>query len=344
MKAIESTHSSTVLSVWLRPLLDYLIAQGFDGNAIFEKAGIDTKTLSIPSARIPLEKAAPLWTTASELTQKPFIGLDIFNQAPTLQADTMAISMLASRNLYEALQRMTRLIHTICDGVDVVMRRQDDVIRIDFLVCDADRSIMPPESLDPAFLIILNMIKQGLTQARAIRYAGFQRERPNAEQYQHLTELLGIDVKFDCDCYHLCVDWKIAQNQTPYWNPALADASEALALKDLQLLEDENLAVRVKQLIIEQQYLGTPQLETIANTLNLSSRQLQRKLNLLGVNFGELLQQTRLTQAHSFLKDPNMAIVDVSLSLGFQDQSNFTKAFKKWSGETPKQYRQRMLR
>lgn len=204
----------------------------------FLRKRIDTKTLSIPSARIPLEKAAPLRQPPKSSPKKPFIGLDTFNQAPTLQADTMATSILARRNLYQALQRMGGVIHVICDGVDIVMQRQDDAIQVGFFVCEADKNIMPPEPLDSAFLIILNKIKQGLSPTRAIRYVGFQRERPSAEQYQHLIERLGIDVKSDCDCYHLCVDWKIAKNQNPYWNPALADASEALAHKDLQQLED----------------------------------------------------------------------------------------------------------
>ncbi|MGH1371743.1 MAG: helix-turn-helix domain-containing protein [Cellvibrionaceae bacterium] len=344
MKQKKVAHSSTVLSVWLRPLMDYLTLKGHDSNAIFNDAGIDSKTLLVPSARIPLAKAAPLWKTAAELTNEPFIGIEIYHQAVTMQADTVAIAMMSSRNLYEALQRMTRLLHIICDGVDALMFRHDAVIRIDFQICTADIDVMPLESLDPAFLIILNLIKQGVAHSDAILYVGFQRPAPDVTQHQRITSLLGVDAKFDCDNYHVCIDWHAAQIQNPYWNPALADSSEALALKDLQLLEESNLIHRVKQLILKQLSLGTPQQESIASILNISTRQLQRRLSAQGVSFGELLQQTRQAQAHEFLKDPNMAVVDVGLSLGFQDQSNFTKAFKKWTNETPKQYRQRILR
>ncbi len=337
------THSATVLSVWLRPLAEYLDGMGFDSREIFEQGGVDVNNIFLPSARVPLIRAAKLWQTAAELTQKPFVGLEVFKQAPPMQGDTMAVAMMASRNLYEALQRMSRLVHVICDGVDFSVKRQGDQLQCDFIVHPENRDIMPAEAMDPSFLLILNMTHLGFSNSEAVLQLGFQRPEPTKKDVEHLKQRLHYPVRFNCDHYYFIIDWQKAQIANPYWNPSLAQLSEELALKDLQQLKEENIIARTRTLIREKLGSGTPQQDTIASAMYMSTRQLQRKLSNQGITFGELLQQVRLSLALDYLKDPLMAMVDIGLSLGFQDQSNFVKAYKKWTGETPGQYRKRML-
>jgi AraC-like DNA-binding protein len=339
----HNSHSATVLSVWLRPLAEYLDGMGFDSREIFEQGGVDVNNIFLPSARVPLSRAAKLWKTAAELTQKPFVGLEVFKQAPPMQGDTMAVAMMASRNLYEALQRMSRLVHVICDGVDFTVTRHNDQLQCDFIVHPENRDIMPAEAMDPSFLLILNMTHLGFSNNEAVVQLGFQRPQPEQSSLDHLTELLGHNIIFNCDHYYFLVDWHKSQIANPYWNPSLAQLSEELALKDLQQLKEENIIARTRTLILEHLGSGTPQQDAIASAMNLSTRQLQRKLSSQGITFGELLQQVRLTLALEYLKDPLMAMVDIGLSLGFQDQSNFVKAYKKWTGETPGQYRKRVI-
>lgn len=338
----DVSHSSTVLAVWIRPLADYLERNGFDGQAVFERAGIDYNSLFAPSVRLPLKLAANMWREVADLTGKPFIGLEVFRQASSLQADTMAVAMMASRNFYEALQCMTRLSHIICDAVDISIERDGSDLHIRFIVRPEDRDIMPLEAMDPAFLIVLNLVWQGLVEVDCIKILCFQREQPSAEMVTHLEALLGVPTQFNCEHYSMTIDWQKSQHINPYWNPALAQMSEALALKDLQQLSEENVIARVRKLVMEQLPLGTPQQDDIATMLNINTRQLQRKLSTHGTSFSELLQQIRLTLAHQYLCDPCMAMVDIAFALGFQDQSNFVKAFKKWCGETPGQYRKRV--
>ena len=114
-------------------------------------------------------------------------------------------------------------------------------------------------------------------------------------------------------------------------------------LKDLAALDDQNLIARTRKVLMDQLAGGTPQLGRVASGFNITERQLQRKLKLQGTGFGELLDQVRLDLALRYLQDGRMTMVDIALSLGFNDQSNFVKAFKRWQGETPGQYRRRSL-
>ena len=330
---------STVLAVWLRPLVDYLERTGFNSREVFARTGVDVEQVFVPGARLPLSKAAPLWRHAAEVTGKQFIGLEIASDAPPLQADTTAIAMMASRNLYEALQRFSRLSHIICDAVEIELSRDGDELRLDFIVQPQDRDIMPREAMDPALLIPLGLLDKGMIEVHGITQLRFDCEHPGAAMARHISGIFPIPTRFGCDSYGMSIDWNHSQKQNPYWNPALAQLCEELVLKDLEALDDNNLIARTRKILLDQLAVGTPQLGKVASLFKITERQLQRKLKEQGTSFGELLDQVRLDLALRYLQDPRMTMVDISLSLGFHDQSNFVKAFKRWQGETPGQYR-----
>jgi AraC-like DNA-binding protein len=332
---------SSVLAVWLRPLVDYLERNGFNSREVFARTGIDVEQVFVPGARLPLSEAAPLWRHAAEVTGKQFIGLEIASDAPPLQADTTAIAMMASRNLYEALQRFSRLSHIICDAVEVELSRDGDELRLDFIVQPRDRDIMPREAMDPALLIPLGLLDKGMIDVDGITQLRFDCEHPGAAIVEHIAGIFPIPTRFGCEYYGMSIDWDHAMKQNPYWNPALAQLCEELVLKDLEVLDDNNLIARTRKILLDQLAGGTPQLGKVASLFNITERQLQRKLKAQGISFGELLDQVRLDLALRYLQDSRMTMVDISLSLGFHDQSNFVKAFKRWQGETPGQYRNR---
>lgn len=334
---------ATVLAVWLRPLVDYLERTGYDSAGIFAHTGVDVGQVFVPGARLRLRDAAPLWRHAARVTDKPFIGLEIVNDAPPLQADVTAIAMMASRNLYVALQRFARLSQFVCDAVEIILSRVDDELRLDFVVKPEERHVMPREAMDPALLIPLGLLDKGMIDVTGIRELRFGCEHPGAAMVAHLQEIFPLTMHFDCEHHGLSVDWPLSLRQNPYWNPALAQMCEEQVLRDLEALDDNNLLARTRRVMLDQLATGTPQLGRVASLFNITERQLQRKLKAQGTSFGQLLDEVRLELALRYLQDARMTMVDISLSLGFSDQSNFVKAFKRWQGETPGQYRRRML-
>jgi AraC-like DNA-binding protein len=334
---------STVLAVWLRPLVDYLDRSGFDSREVFAHTGVDVGQVFVPGARLLLSDAAPLWRHAAQVADQPFIGLEVANDAPPLQADATAIAMMASRNLYEALQRFSRLSHVICDAVEIELSRDQNELRLDFIVHPQDRDVMPTEAMVPALLIPLGLLGKGMIDAGSVRQLHFDCEHPGAAMVEHIAELFPIATQFDCDHYGMSIDWEHSLRQNPYWNPALAQLCEELVLKDLESLNDSNMIARTRKILLDQLADGAPQLGQVAALFNITERQLQRKLKELGTSFGELLDQVRLELALRYLQDSRMTMVDIALTLGFHDQSNFVKAFKRWQGETPGHYRSRLF-
>lgn len=87
---------------------------------------------------------------------------------------------------------------------------------------------------------------------------------------------------------------------------------------------------------IEQQ---KPQIEYVANYLNISTINLQKKLKENNNSFKNLLNDIRLDLAKKYLKDTNLAMIDISGLLCYKEQTSFNRAFKNGTGKSPKQWR-----
>jgi AraC-like DNA-binding protein len=84
---------------------------------------------------------------------------------------------------------------------------------------------------------------------------------------------------------------------------------------------------------------GIPKQESIADTLHISLRSLQRRLREEETSFKGLLEDTRQALAQQYLRENHRSIGEITYLLGFSEPSNFTRAFKRWTGQTPAEFR-----
>ncbi|MCA1451775.1 helix-turn-helix domain-containing protein [Bradyrhizobium sp. BRP22] len=87
---------------------------------------------------------------------------------------------------------------------------------------------------------------------------------------------------------------------------------------------------------------GGPTIMQAAEMVGLSVRSLQRKLSLAGLTYSGLLEQVRFNNAMQLLRDADNKIIDVAFSSGYADPAHFTRAFRRISGFTPREFRERL--
>jgi len=88
---------------------------------------------------------------------------------------------------------------------------------------------------------------------------------------------------------------------------------------------------------------GTPKLELLAEIMGTSPRSLQRILHKDGFSYSQLLEKTRFEMAVEMLQESDNQLIEIALDLGYENQSNFTRSFKRISGTSPGAYRRQML-
>ena len=101
--------------------------------------------------------------------------------------------------------------------------------------------------------------------------------------------------------------------------------------------QQDNIVSEVTQFLESRDDL--PGLQITAESVGLSDRALRRRLQHAGTNYQQIIDQVRSQRARVLLEDSSASIEYVALCLGFNDASNFRRAFKRWTGETPSQFR-----
>ena len=96
---------------------------------------------------------------------------------------------------------------------------------------------------------------------------------------------------------------------------------------------------RSERAIIDKLEHGSCSLEEVAQALGVSVRTLQRRLNLCGCGFADLLEAARRSHAEALLRQSELPLVEVALTLGYSEQAAFNRAFKRWTNSTPGAYR-----
>jgi AraC-like DNA-binding protein len=106
-----------------------------------------------------------------------------------------------------------------------------------------------------------------------------------------------------------------------------------------QIAPEITLVSRARDAIAQTLNEGAPRMADIARTLGLSARSFHRRLSEHGVSFQTLTEETRRDLAIGLLRNEQHSLAEIAFLTGFAEQSSFTRAFKRWVGETPASYR-----
>jgi AraC-like DNA-binding protein len=102
---------------------------------------------------------------------------------------------------------------------------------------------------------------------------------------------------------------------------------------------DDGLEQRVRRAVARVLSDGVPTLSSIASELGIGSRTLQRRLSDSGHSFQSVVDTARRDLARRLLRETDYSLGEIAFLTGFSEQSAFTRAFKRWAGQTPRSYR-----
>lgn len=115
------------------------------------------------------------------------------------------------------------------------------------------------------------------------------------------------------------------------------------ALEAIVSATSESLVERVRSFLAASLANGRSTIEDCAAELHMSSRTLQKRLTEQGTSYSTLVEHTKVDKARQSLATRSFSISEIALDLGYSEHSCFTRAFKRWTGQTPEEYRQRIL-
>lgn len=106
----------------------------------------------------------------------------------------------------------------------------------------------------------------------------------------------------------------------------------------LRQFKQIDIVGQVHEVVVNYLVYGEPDREIVANEMNLSPRTLQRRLSEQNSSVKKIVESTRHQLPVSYQEQQHLSVKEVACSLGFNDPSNFSRAFRRWEGTT-KEYR-----
>lgn len=331
-------------SVYLtRSIVQYAVAKyGVDADGLCAAAGIETTLLNQPDERIPGTLHSAVWREAIQRTGDEDLGLhlgEVFNLAAF---GIVGYVVVNCQTLEQVLEKLSRYTHLFSQGVYIHFAVSEGLVFCDCDIADDLKNYLltePRHAIESTFSSLLTATKFLTGKHLRPQAVWFGYPRPvNTSEHDRIFQ---TNPQFSMPTNRLifdanCLNWSVLSA-----NLNLLSVFEHHAETMLNTMVREDSYTRQVVQAIAQQLKGElPSIKVIAHSLAISVRQLQRELQAEGRSYQQILDETRKELALRHLKNPDTPIYDVAFLLGFSEPSAFNRAFKRWTGQTPRNYRQ----
>ncbi len=155
------------------------------------------------------------------------------------------------------------------------------------------------------------------------------------------SAFFGTDVQFGAGKNALCFESTIATLPVEMFDSRL----HAFFLRECEALvakagSDDWLG-QVRRWMAEAHAYGPPTLKLLARAMAMSERTVRRRLQAAGTSFRQIQEEVAVELAHAYLSRPGLTASEVAFLLGFSEPSAFFRAYRRWTGDTPKAYQSR---
>lgn len=330
-------HAGATLSAhYLALVCRDLMQRGHAEARVLEGTGLSLAQLDEPMRQVPLATGSLVFLNACRLSGDPGLGLAIGRQLNLRSHGFLGYAILSSRSIGEALDLCIRYFRTRTSLLEIRLFREDDAA-----VVQLDEGL-PLGPLGPLLLdaVMTLMLVCGRQVTGRDFHGELRLAMPRQPHHDQWPEAARATLRFDCPFNQIRFPRIGLQLPIGTPDPQLQQMALAQCEEELQRLHDSGgLLAEVRQLI-KRHLAEDASVERIASELGMSARTLRRRLDELGTSYQMILEQLRRGRAVELLLHTPDGIDAIAADLGYEDPSNFSRAFKRWTGLSPRAYRQ----
>ncbi|MBB3104911.1 AraC family transcriptional regulator [Azomonas macrocytogenes] len=310
--------------------------KGLDEENLLKEAGISRKLLDSSHLRITSDQFSRLMLAIWRMGDDEFMGLAPYRSRHGVFA-LMARQAVECRTLGSVYHHLSRFYNLVNDSLRLELRIEGgDAL---FSMTLADPGHDPDYLFREFFMLLWHRFPSWLIGHRIpLKYITFEYPEP-----KHLAEyrlMFPCPARFNenSNCFVFGIE---ALDAPVVQTPATLRTHLKRAPLDWFIRQAYNSAYTrsVLNYLEKATDLASTNIGEIANELHLTERTLRRKLSLEGTSFQIIKDGIRRDMAIHYLNQPSISIIQISRQLGFSEPSAFTRAFRQWTGESPKTYR-----
>lgn len=317
-------------------LLEVVSRFGISEQTLFSPFGLTSEQLANPNFRYSPEQASALLKHALELTGEPSLGYHMGTQMRISIHGFIGYAIMTASSIAEALMLASRFIQVRIPFLRLHVSTMQPKGRLQ-LFCD-------DLTLEPLRRELLIALTVGiLTMGKALTgkdiWAEIECDFPEPAAFAKYKDRINATIKFNQP--HL-----VAYFDKDYLSLPLVNAdpiASQIAINQCEaelstLGERKRVAMKVRDILTQSNH-RYPTIETVADMLHMSDRTLKRQLAAEGTSFSNVVDEVRHRHATSLLSRSDYSLEQISDELGYSDVGNFTRAFKRWTGRTPGNWR-----
>ncbi|MFT6113506.1 MAG: AraC-like DNA-binding protein [Oleispira sp.] len=324
---------------FVRLLYQFWLDNDISKQILDDILGIDITTEGREKFGISSHKMASLHQAAVEHAKDPALGVRL-GQYIAKSNLTIGDMLIKSETLSVGLEALIAHSQVISEsGCFELTDIDDDTVRLSF--SPSEGVVFSSYQKDMIFAAIQDCFLSVFSDAG--KYINYHYDKNSVSGKEH-DELLECSIHKSNDTY-LEISRSLLSRVNPSADKLLFDknltSANKIIVKRLQRLD---LYIEVRTAIKDCLLQQSATQENVAQKLNLTIRNLQRRLKEVGITYQAILDDSREALALSLIKDLDLPLYEISFLVGFTEPSAFYKAFRRWTGKRPGDYRQDVIR
>jgi AraC-like DNA-binding protein len=323
----------TVANVTPRGVIDYCLSRGVPSDRLLAAAGIAPAQVAVPGSRLSAEQAFALWEEAQRATAEPLIAEHVTALLPFGAYRIADYLLMTGSTPREALQKFIRSFPLVNGAFQLQLSSSGSGTHLEL------HNPYAPEGSSRFYVeFIFSMIFARLRLAAGVDWSPreicFAHPSPPGIGTYHPT--FRCQVRFNESVNRMVLEKDFADIPLPNGDALLSEMLDHYGQSLLKQSAKDDFLSDVRKVLSDGFSRGDVDLETTARKLALSGRSLQRELNGRGTSYREELDRFRRDLALDLLT--RAQIPDIASLLQFSESSCFYRAFRRWTGKTPRQY------
>jgi len=335
---VESPEPSSqpIIAAYGHAIASALDQRGVDSTGIFAQAGVELSTTTDPMQRLGNAEVARLFELSVEATGDPAFGLFVAECLHPGNFHALGYALMSSDSLRDFCLRLENYYHVVSMNAGIHIHESDGEFRLVVDVLSPDVCFETQDAFTALMVRMMRFIYRPdfnplrVELIRPVPVCG-------AEPYE---DCFGHELRFGCPRLTIALDAGLVDRTLTGASKELAQMHDQTAMQYLMKLEKEDIVNRARVAIVEGLSSGVVSKKWVADKLNMSPRNLQLKLAAKDQTFQRVLDETRHSLALGYIEQSSVAITEIAYLLGFTDVSNFTRAFRRWTGKSPRGFRQ----
>jgi AraC-like DNA-binding protein len=332
---ITSQQEPRTIVGWTNAIAMALEMQGQNSALLFKEADIPYYSTSDPSCRIEAHKVFHLMKLAVKASNNPSFGLQIARNFQPANFHALGFSLYSSSSLHDFCKRLVRYSRLLSENLKHNLHEDENHYRLEIDLINPNASI---ESLDGWIGAVVQICRSIYRPDFAPIKVQLQRKIPSSHA-EDFEQFFRTTVVFSAATNTIFFTKPDMLAHLPSGNADLARRNDEVVIEYLARLDKEDIVRQVEDKILKLLPTGDCNKDRIASLLYISRRKLHNKLELKNTSYQEILKNLRSSLAKQYIEQRNISFIEIAFLLGFTDTSNFARAFRRWTGMSPTQYR-----